>query len=99
MSLSESLEEVPGNIQGRRLSSAYLSIQIPFKNTSDSLATCSVDARWIKGRISGSAMAQWLGSESYNASVLADGQDWPWTAYQFPALNSTRWRVVRLGLD
>lgn len=45
----------------------------------------------------GSEMAEWLGSESYNASVSAHDLVWPENAYEFPAVSYTHWRVVQLG--
>lgn len=96
VSFNESMMDEGGR---NRLSSAYLNVQIPFKTeiTSELLAACSVDARWFKGNIMGSEMAEWLGSESYNASVSAHGFEWPGSGYEFPAFNYTHWRVVRLG--
>lgn len=85
---------------GNRLSSAYINVQLPkTETTPEQLAACSVDARWIEGNIMGSEMAEWLGSEYYNASVSAHGLVWPENAYEFPANSYTHWRDVRLGLQ
>lgn len=99
VSFNENMIAIPDYGGGNRLSSAYLNVQLPFKTepTSEVLAACSVDARWIEGNIMGSEMAEWVGSEFYNASISAHGFEWPENAYEFPALNDTHWRVVRLG--
>ncbi|KAG6361266.1 hypothetical protein INS49_009491 [Diaporthe citri] len=98
VSFNESMIAISDDGGGNRLSSAYLNVQLPkTETTSEQLAACSVDARWIEGNIMGSEMAEWLGSEYYNASVSAHGLVWPENAYEFPANNYTHWRDVRLG--
>lgn len=44
-------------------------------------------------------MAYWDGAESYNASVFANGYEWPESGFQFPAFENTDWSVIRLGSD
>lgn len=88
VSYDENLDLVSGDVGDTRLSSAYLTIQYPLWNESDVLAACAVDARWIEGAILGRY-------ESYNASVLAQGESWQ----ESLARDSTRWRAVRLGRD
>lgn len=100
VSSNESTIAISDDAGGSRLSSAYLNVQLPKTETiSEQLAACSVDARWIEGNIMGSEMAEWLGSESYNASVSAHDLVWPENAYEFPTVSYTHWRVVQLGLQ
>lgn len=76
-------------------SSAYLNIQIPQANGTFGLhAACSIDARWVQSRISGSRS----GSSDY--SFVFDTPSYPIkNSSFFPASSDGKWRTVRLGID
>lgn len=81
------------NVVGR--SSAYLNVQIPFRNSTVAgfHAACSIDARWVQSQIIGFQVGDAGSDAIYKApsfSVLDQGV--------FPALSNGNWRTVRLGL-
>ena len=77
-------------VNGR--SSAYLNIQLPSPNsTVGVLATCSIDARWVRSHVEGTGVAQVSTQAVYQAPYIRVAD-----SAIFPALDDGNWKTVRL---